>query len=297
MFTATTGGFLSRFIVATVIGPNGARVANLAPRFNFFLRVFFSRITSQLFIFASAALSTLVVLRVFFALYDVMRMCGEAKKTKTDVVPRDLALALSRHLELFTAAYTKNEVKPKHHYAMHLPNQIANDGFLLDCFVHERKHQVAKTAATNVKNPLHFERSVYLRMVNAQTRSMPTTFDSHLTSKAEPLPQLGGMVALGAVFHGARVSENDVVFVEGACVLVKGCADLGAGGMAILGEACVFVEQVTAFAARWRIIRRRGGAIIVRVRVERVTHELRHLCTPFEGPELEGALPAREREA
>ena len=40
---------------------------------------------------------------------------------------------------------------------------------------------------------------------------------------------------------------------------------------------------------RGRIIRRGGGAIIVRVRVERVSHELRHLA-PFEGPELEGAL-------
>ena len=217
----------------------------------------------------------------FFALYDVMRMCGEAKKTNTDVVPRDLALALSRHLELFTAAYTKKEVKPKHHYAMHLPNQIANDGFLLDCFVHERKHQVAKTAATNIKNTLHFERSVYLRMVNAQTRSMPTTFDSHLTSKAEPLPQLGGMVALDAVFHGARVSEDDVVFVDGACVLVKGCADLGAGGMAILGEACVFVEQVTAFAARWRIIRRREVEVLPLTRETRLRHAV---CWTIEGP-------------
>ena len=39
---------------------------------------------------------------------------------------------------------------------------------------------------------------------------------------------------------------------------------------------------------RGRVIRSGGGAIIVRVRVERVSHELRHLA-PFEGPELEGA--------
>ena len=140
---------------------------------------------------------------------------------------------------------------------------------------------MAKTAATNVKNTLHFERSVYLRMVNAQTRSMPTTFDSHLTSKAEPLPQLGGMVALDAMFHGAHVSENDVVFVDGACVLVKGCADLGAGGMAILGEACVFVEQVAAFAARWRIIRRREVEVLPLTRETRLRHAV---CSTKGGP-------------
>ena len=43
-------------------------------------------------------------------------------------------------------------MKPKHHLALHLPQQILQDGILLDTFTHERKHKALKAVANAQNN-------------------------------------------------------------------------------------------------------------------------------------------------
>ena len=55
-----------------------------------------------------------------------------------------LAAAICDHFTLFIAAYGADAIKPKHHYALHLPRMLATHGVLVGTFTHERKHRVVK---------------------------------------------------------------------------------------------------------------------------------------------------------
>ena len=77
--------------------------------------------------------------------------------------------AACEFLRLHTLAYDTEHVKPKHHFMMHVGRQWAEDGFALDCFVQERKHQVIKDCASHIKNTSVFERSVLAAVVNSMT--------------------------------------------------------------------------------------------------------------------------------
>ena len=52
--------------------------------------------------------------------------------------------AHKKHLELFIRAYGTDSVKPKHHYALHLPSMLSRFGLLLGTLTHERKHRAVK---------------------------------------------------------------------------------------------------------------------------------------------------------
>ena len=58
------------------------------------------------------------------------------------VRPEVLGAAIRKHLELYKAAYGDSSVRPKHHYALHLPDMLARFGTLLATFTHERKHRL-----------------------------------------------------------------------------------------------------------------------------------------------------------
>ena len=51
-----------------------------------------------------------------------------------------LADAMARHYAAHVAAYGHTLFVPKFHYMRHIPTQLATFGFLIACFVHERKH-------------------------------------------------------------------------------------------------------------------------------------------------------------
>ena len=58
--------------------------------------------------------------------------------------PRMLANALARHYAAHIIAYGFALFKPKHHFMLHLPEQLEYSSFLISCFVHERKHKIIK---------------------------------------------------------------------------------------------------------------------------------------------------------
>ena len=52
--------------------------------------------------------------------------------------------AILAHLTCFKRTYGTAHLPPKAHYAAHLPLHIHNQGLLLSCFVHERRHRMVK---------------------------------------------------------------------------------------------------------------------------------------------------------
>ena len=72
--------------------------------------------------------------------------------TRIKVSPARLLGAVHRFLKAFTDAFGFEYLTPKCHWLLHLPESLERFGFLLMCFVLERKHRVPKRYATELKN-------------------------------------------------------------------------------------------------------------------------------------------------
>ena len=67
-----------------------------------------------------------------------------------------LSKRTSEYLALRNLAYPDVDARPKHHYALH----VEAEPFMIDCFVHERKHQDFKGFGEKLTDPSAFCRSV-----------------------------------------------------------------------------------------------------------------------------------------
>ena len=85
----------------------------------------------------------------FKALYAVVAQLQKIKFSGdcSEAATNELARRIKKHGEAFQRAYGAAEVKPKHHYAYHLPDQFLLDGFYVDCYAMERMHQLMKAEA------------------------------------------------------------------------------------------------------------------------------------------------------
>jgi hypothetical protein len=68
------------------------------------------------------------------------------------VSPAMLRTKIEGHFKLFVEAYGHARVRPKHHYALHLPEMLRIHGYLQSCIVHERIHTVTKRFTRDRKN-------------------------------------------------------------------------------------------------------------------------------------------------
>jgi len=81
-----------------------------------------------------------------------------------------LQTAISDHMKRFAEAYPDQLMKPKHHFGLHVPEQVKTRGRLWSCFVLERKHKELKRYATNTTLLKSMEESVTKDILNAQLR-------------------------------------------------------------------------------------------------------------------------------
>ena len=134
------------------------------------------------------------------------------------------------HLQLFVAAYGLEEVKPKHHFSLHIPGQLKRDGVLLDLFVCERKHRSAKRHASGIDNTVAFERSVLARVLLEQVNETPTSFDDCLMSASVACPEIAiavgcaqALVANSMKSAFVQFSNGDVLFNATVAMVVLAC--------------------------------------------------------------------------
>ena len=84
------------------------------------------------------------------ALVDVVELIEITKRTS--VQPHALLAAVHRYLELYVPVFGFEWLAPKDHWLLHLAETLAELGLLLNCFVLERKHKVAKRYANDLTN-------------------------------------------------------------------------------------------------------------------------------------------------
>ncbi len=110
--------------------------------------------------------------------------------------------------------------------------QMVSSGLVLDCFVHERKHQMLKRTGTAVKNTVTFEASVLSRVVLQQARQLKSLLvEDGLVGRTSQSSKVA--VAFGAPTatvgrslscNGLAVGVGDVVLFDGQAGVVEACA-------------------------------------------------------------------------
>lgn len=86
----------------------------------------------------------------YMALAGVLDVLIGLRKDKQH--PRDLSRAIGIYVNLHKKAYGSTLWVPKFHYLQHLPEMIEQQKCIVGCFVHERKHRIAKRYAENLRN-------------------------------------------------------------------------------------------------------------------------------------------------
>ena len=165
------------------------------------------------------------------------------------------------HLVLFKAAYGNEEVKPKHHYNVHIPGQVERDGGkVMECVTLERKLKLAVQACLFSMNTTSLEIGTLSRMLIAQERnlndfSLEDRLLPPVADHAQLAHSLGGRdarVAHCLCYKGARIYRDDVLFVGRCATIVMLCIELD-GALSLLVHPCTFLSSVTANAGRWSI--------------------------------------------
>ena len=64
--------------------------------------------------------------------------------------PNEFHLAISKYVQKHLQAYGEQVWVPKFHYLQHLPEMLNRHKRLIGCFVHERKHRIAKRFLENM---------------------------------------------------------------------------------------------------------------------------------------------------
>ena len=110
------------------------------------------------------------------------------------VSPDQLTAAIYEHLRLFREVYGEDEMRPKHHFALHLPSMLKRFGFLLTTFVNERKHRLIKLYTRVRCNPKSFEMCSMEDVYSHEIWELQLPFfNSFITSKPR-----------GRIMHGLR---------------------------------------------------------------------------------------------
>ena len=70
------------------------------------------------------------------------------------------------------AAQWEEFMIPKFHWLVHYPHALERWGLLITCWVHERKHKMAKRYATNIQNRVSYAKSVLSEVISHQLDSV-----------------------------------------------------------------------------------------------------------------------------
>ena len=86
-----------------------------------------------------------------------------------------LTAAIVAHLEKHLAIFNDSLWVPKHHFATHLGEQLKRFGFLISCFVHERKHKLVKRFANCRENTTSIEKGILEDITHEHFRSLKSS--------------------------------------------------------------------------------------------------------------------------
>ena len=189
----------------------------------------------------------------YLQLCVVLGMLKATQRKHHNVTPSGLHRAIVACLRKFLVAFGAGAWIPKCHMALHFGWFLQTFGFLISCFVHERKHKVAKRYGNHMSSLRGFDkyvlREVFLTQRAALRKDSCFSIVQHLsrpTKKCmaalrEHFPHAIDLAvtAEACVGEGGKVSKGDVVALE-------------AGGVAQVWMHVVVDRQVVSCIARWR---------------------------------------------
>ena len=174
-----------------------------------------------------------------------MGMLKRSSAAGANVLARATEDALQFHIEAYGDAF----LKPKHHYMLHMHEQVVADNFYLDCFTHERKHQAIKGCAENIKNKRVFEKSVLFAALNATYEKMNEFVPNTLIGNGRTA--LGGILSKALRVQGVCIGRGDVLITSEQAWLVQGCLHHG-NSLQLVINKMEFVDWASPNSRRWR---------------------------------------------
>jgi len=193
----------------------------------------------------------------FSALADVV---GQIQRLKLyNKVPDDeadkLQSLIAAHAGAFKKAWGNAKVLPKHHYTMHLPEQIKSLEFVLDCWTCERKNKLPKevvehyrVASSTPRVELHIVANMNLLQLEDMDR-LPSAGQVY-----EPSERVGEFVAAKkARLNFGAVEAGQAFLANGCCYILQACVTNDAAGLILLAKKYAFVTCDAHPAVRvWR---------------------------------------------
>lgn len=198
----------------------------------------------------------------FLACCDVVDAILRAKRrgnarASADNLQRLMETFMRKHLE----AYGRESLRPKHHWAFDIIDQLRRDDMVMDCFAVERLHLRAKRIANNIENTTRFEASTLTGMLIQQMQMLQdaNACVDGLRGEFRTLDGYPGVrVTREAAYKGLLLRAGDLVCHGNSMGFVLACACEGEE-LVLIADLLQHYEKVSPHADKWR----RGGEVDV----------------------------------
>ena len=147
--------------------------------------------------------------------WDVLLALSAMESSRT--TPDQLACLIREYLELHLREYGLSAFLAKHHYLLHLPQDLKFWGMLLSTFVHERKHRLIKRFANQRCNLKSFTKNMLGDIVLDQLYHMDRAFAEISFCDAVPAEPALESIVRGSVDNSTMYEVATLVTVFVHC--------------------------------------------------------------------------------
>ena len=159
---------------------------------------------------------------------------------------------LVEHAKLHADVHGENKIRPKHHWAFDVAQQMQGDESVFDAFIVERLHLRVKRVTENITSMVSFETATLSGVLNSHARSLATRKDTsglHGRTTSSSMFQ-GATIADSMELGGFECAVNDVVFLGESCAYVVACA-LESGKLYAIVDEMVLKRELTHHSGVW----------------------------------------------
>ena len=194
----------------------------------------------------------------FKAMCHVLDVLQATKKMvlEMEFASDSLKTALTDWLEAHKKAYGLGHIRPKCHWLFDVAECMALDLALIDQFVIERLHLLAKPHAERIDNTSRFERSVLAGCVNSHIAEQSAAIRGNFLHGARVTSNfdIGARLASRATVDGMTISTDDLVVNSASRDVGKivACAEQD-GAFMVLVKRYALVHRMTHYSSRWRV--------------------------------------------
>ena len=183
--------------------------------------------------------------RCYSLLVRILQICTMGARRGASKVD-ELRRCIDEHHEIYKRLYP-GYIKPKWHQMLHIPEDVADLGLLLSCFVTERKHRAVKRAALWTFR--HFDHTLIADVVYREMENMRSSSDLFCKESLISPVDVHGMEASNrAHFVFGEVHKGDLLACRGGRIIEAHRFWRQSGSIVAQGRPLVPTERNT----HWR---------------------------------------------